>query len=299
MMARTGHSPAPPSRHGWCCNVIDTREVTACFVTRGDQPEAMQRIRDSLIFENVIVWDNSAEEHDYKVAGRYAATLLSETKAVYYQDDDCIIPEGHTASAPRRIRTRCDGRELGPRRKPGRLRGRASRPRRSHRRYRASRGVRSAVPRAITRWTKLFCTRPTSSLASCTKSSGTCGCKFDIDMAIAQHPSRLCNQEWQRDLKFDVTQRARAIRDRGEGGQCEAAPAVPAGRPGRPRCAPRSRARCRPDARDRRRTPERRRYRHASRCRQHDQRSRRVRPMGSRTRLPRHLLHPPHRARTG
>jgi hypothetical protein len=53
----------------------------------------MQRIRDSLIFENVIVWDNSAEEHDYKVAGRYAATLLAETKAVYYQDDDCLIPE--------------------------------------------------------------------------------------------------------------------------------------------------------------------------------------------------------------
>jgi hypothetical protein len=36
---------------------------------------------------------------------------------------------------------------------------------------------------------------------------------FEILMHVAQHPSRLCNQEWQRDLKFDITQRARAIRD--------------------------------------------------------------------------------------
>jgi hypothetical protein len=36
---------------------------------------------------------------------------------------------------------------------------------------------------------------------------------FEIDLAIAQHPSRLCNQPWQLDLKYQVTERARQIRD--------------------------------------------------------------------------------------
>ena len=35
---------------------------------------------------------------------------------------------------------------------------------------------------------------------------------FEIDLAIAQHPSRLCNQPWQRDAKRTITDRARAIR---------------------------------------------------------------------------------------
>jgi hypothetical protein len=37
---------------------------------------------------------------------------------------------------------------------------------------------------------------------------------FEINYAIAQHPSRLCNQPWAADAKARVTSRARAIRDR-------------------------------------------------------------------------------------
>jgi hypothetical protein len=36
---------------------------------------------------------------------------------------------------------------------------------------------------------------------------------FHIDMRIAQSPERLCNQPFQRELKFEITERARAIRD--------------------------------------------------------------------------------------
>jgi hypothetical protein len=36
---------------------------------------------------------------------------------------------------------------------------------------------------------------------------------FHIDLAIAQAPERLCNQPWQKALKLEITQRARAIRD--------------------------------------------------------------------------------------
>ena len=45
-------------------------DVTACLVTRGDQPDMMARIRESLIFDNVVVWDNS-KLPDWKCAGRY------------------------------------------------------------------------------------------------------------------------------------------------------------------------------------------------------------------------------------
>ena len=36
---------------------------------------------------------------------------------------------------------------------------------------------------------------------------------FEINMDIAQHPSRLCNQAWAAEAKARVTARARAIRD--------------------------------------------------------------------------------------
>jgi len=36
---------------------------------------------------------------------------------------------------------------------------------------------------------------------------------FEIDLSIAQDPSRLCNQEWQRELKWAITNRARSVRD--------------------------------------------------------------------------------------
>ena len=54
--------------------MLTTADVTACLVTRGDQPEMMRRIIDSLIFDQVIVWDNS-ERPDGKTAGRFYATL--------------------------------------------------------------------------------------------------------------------------------------------------------------------------------------------------------------------------------
>jgi hypothetical protein len=37
---------------------------------------------------------------------------------------------------------------------------------------------------------------------------------FHINLEVAQHPSRLCNQPWQKATKLKVTERARAIRDR-------------------------------------------------------------------------------------
>ena len=69
--------------------------VTAVLVTRGDID--LQPVLDSLIFENVVVYDNSAEP-DEKTYGRVLAALRAETDIVYSQDDDILhSPENQRA----------------------------------------------------------------------------------------------------------------------------------------------------------------------------------------------------------
>jgi len=69
---------------------VSPDEVTACIVTRGDVD--LQPITDSLLnYREVIVWDNSIRP-DWKVAGRYWAALDAETDLVYWQDDDTVVP---------------------------------------------------------------------------------------------------------------------------------------------------------------------------------------------------------------
>ena len=67
---------------------LTAADVTACLVTRGDV--RIQPILDSLIFPT-IVWNNSTRD-DWKVAGRYMAALSAPTRWVYWQDDDTIVP---------------------------------------------------------------------------------------------------------------------------------------------------------------------------------------------------------------
>lgn len=70
---------------------MNQSDVTACLVTRGNVD--MQPILDSLIFDNVIVWDNS-KRVDEKAYGRYAAAEEAPTDVVYFQDDDVILDAG-------------------------------------------------------------------------------------------------------------------------------------------------------------------------------------------------------------
>lgn len=65
-------------------------DVTACIVTRGDVD--LTPILDSLIFTKVVVWNNSIREKDVGTFGRYCAAEEAETDAVYFQDDDVIVP---------------------------------------------------------------------------------------------------------------------------------------------------------------------------------------------------------------
>lgn len=67
---------------------IAANDVTAILVTRGDVD--LSPILDSLVFRNVVVWDNS-RLCDRGVFGRYEAVECAITGVVYTQDDDCVV----------------------------------------------------------------------------------------------------------------------------------------------------------------------------------------------------------------
>jgi hypothetical protein len=69
---------------------ISVDDVTAIIVTRGDV--SLNPIRESLIFDSVIVWDNRKGE-DLGAFGRYAAIEEAESPYIYVQDDDCVLTE--------------------------------------------------------------------------------------------------------------------------------------------------------------------------------------------------------------
>ena len=67
--------------------MLTPREVTAVIVTKGDVD--LQPVLDSLIFPDVIVWDNSKREN-LMTYGRVAGARLANTPIIYSQDDDIV-----------------------------------------------------------------------------------------------------------------------------------------------------------------------------------------------------------------
>lgn len=65
-------------------------KISAVIPTRGDVD--MQPVLDTLPFGDVVVWDNSKEDEDLKVFGRFAAIDRAQHEVIYTQDDDCTIP---------------------------------------------------------------------------------------------------------------------------------------------------------------------------------------------------------------
>lgn len=63
-------------------------EVSAVIVTRGNVP--LDRIVDSLIFDEVIVFDNSQEPRDEMTYGRALAVARAKHRVIYSQDDDIV-----------------------------------------------------------------------------------------------------------------------------------------------------------------------------------------------------------------
>lgn len=77
--------------------MIDPSQVSAVLVTRGNVD--LTPVLDSLIFDDVVVWDNSREEQDEMTYGRMLATSRAEHHVIWSQDDDIV----HTAEDQQRI----------------------------------------------------------------------------------------------------------------------------------------------------------------------------------------------------
>lgn len=191
--------------------MLRASDVTACLVTRGDQPEMMARILDSLIFESVVVWDNS-KCGDMKTAGRYSATALARTAVVYYQDDDVIVPRqtqerllhayepgvptavyghGETPAGYGDLPLVCGGALVD-----------RDMPTEAMNRYHAHHPADDDF--------LYYCDFAIGILYPAFKHVHL---PFEIVLEVAQHPSRLCNQPFAAEMKQRVTERARAIRD--------------------------------------------------------------------------------------
>lgn len=75
---------------------MNPAEVSAVIVTRGDVDLAP--VLDSLIFDDVIVWDNSVEMN-MMTYGRVLGATRTKHSVIYSQDDDIV----HTAESQRAI----------------------------------------------------------------------------------------------------------------------------------------------------------------------------------------------------
>lgn len=70
---------------------ITAKDITAIIVTRGDVN--LHPCLETLPYEDIVVWDNSKSDYDYKIFGRYAAIPEAKHSVVYWQDDDVIFRE--------------------------------------------------------------------------------------------------------------------------------------------------------------------------------------------------------------
>lgn len=185
--------------------------VTVCIPTRGDQIKQMDRILESLIFENVILWDNSVNR-DWKCAGRYLAAMQAPTDIVMFQDDDVLLPEEtQWALLAEYEEGVCvanwahgdnpDGYDDLPLVGAGAI---------------VDRGLcfdGIVQYSALYPLDEAFQFEADFIVGALYPEFRHVYLPFEINYDIAQHPSRLANQPWQKTLKFEMTQRARGIRD--------------------------------------------------------------------------------------
>ena len=189
--------------------MIDVSKVSACLVTRGDQPEMVERIIETLPYEEIIVWDNSKRE-DLKIYGRFAAMREASNEVCYTQDDDCLFRHHDELMAEYEdgIPTYVYGHypEEGGYGDLPLPCGGALIP-------------RSVAFAAFDRYFEHYAHDDALNyeadfvVGPLYETFKQVHLPFEIVYDIAQAEERLCNQPWQRGLKEKMTNRARAIRD--------------------------------------------------------------------------------------
>ena len=190
---------------------VSPDKVSACLVTRGDQPEMLERIIETLPYDEVIVWDNS-QRQDFKIYGRFMAMAEAKHEVCYTQDDDCLF---------RHHDELLDEYEEGV-------------PTYVYGHYPAEGGYGdlplpcggALIPKSVAfaAFDRYFEHYPLDEglmyeadfvVGPLYPAFKHVHLPFEINYDIAQGPERLCNQTWQADQKLEYTNRARAIRDGG------------------------------------------------------------------------------------
>lgn len=184
--------------------IVNAADVTACLITRGDTD--LTPILDTLPYGEILVWDTSRP--DQKVAGRYQLVSEASNPVVYLQDDDCVFrhhDELLESYEPGRLvanwghgETPCGYDDVAL------VHGGAL--------------VDKDLPGlALARYLEHFprdddFLREADMIVGCLTPHTHLRLPYEI-LPLASHPSRMCNQSWQREKKMRVTNRARWIRD--------------------------------------------------------------------------------------
>ena len=169
----------------------------------------LERIIETLPYDEVIVWDNS-EREDLKVFGRYAVMREASNEVCYLQDDDCIFRDHDSLLAAYE-----DGvptfvyahhpEEGGfgdlPLTHGGGLVPRTE--------------AFKAIDRYLEHYPEdqWFYYEADFIVGVLYETFRHVNLPYEINYAVAQSDERMCNQPWQDDMKLEITNRARAIRD--------------------------------------------------------------------------------------
>lgn len=183
-------------------------QITACLITRGDTD--LQPILDTLPYSEVIVWDDNRP--DLKVYGRYELIREASNPVVYLQDDDCVFRHHQ---------------ELAAAYEPGVLvanYGHGANPAGYDDCALVHGGalVDRDLPAHI--FAEYLAHFPADTdflyeadmVFTCLAPSKYVHLPYEI-LPLASHPTRMCNQPWQREKKMRITNRARYVRDHTRG----------------------------------------------------------------------------------
>lgn len=185
---------------------ISAKKVTACLLTRGDVD--MAPIIGTLPYDEILVWNRRERDEHPGTFGRYRLMNEARHDVIYLQDDDCVFRHHDKlmlAYDPGRITAvyghgdTPDGYDDMALIHGGAL---------------VDREVSlAAFDRYLEEWPQdegFY--READMIHGTLSPFRHVHLPYEIRMEIAQHPSRMVNQPWQRELKKRVTDRARHIR---------------------------------------------------------------------------------------
>ena len=185
-------------------------QVSAVLITRGDQPEMIERIIETLPYDEVLVWDNSVRPN-HRIASRYIGAMEAKHDVIYSQDDDCLFR--HHAELCAEYEPGVTTAVYGHYPVEG---GYGDLPL-------PCGGILFDRRDTVRAWHEVVdvCADMPDEHVEAYADFGVgvlvpfkqVHLPFEINMEIAQGPERLCNQPWAADAKERVTNRARAIRD--------------------------------------------------------------------------------------